>query len=153
MKAFIVNSNYKIENEEPFIYLFGRLINNESFIAKVTYKPYFYIKEDDLTKALELFKVEYEKTNLKDFNENSVVKIFAKKPTDISELRKLYENNSIVSYESDIKFIQRYLIDKDIMAYVEIKGDYTKGEFVDRFYEFPEITSSSNQNIKKINYF
>ncbi|MFP4403926.1 MAG: DNA polymerase II [Candidatus Woesearchaeota archaeon] len=147
MKAFIVNSNYKIENEEPFIYLFGRLINNESFIAKVTYKPYFYIKEDDLTKALELFKVEYEKTNLKDFNENSVVKIFAKKPTDISELRKLYENNSIVSYESDIKFIQRYLIDKDIMAYVEIKGDYTKGEFVDRFYEFPEITSSSNQNI------
>jgi DNA polymerase II len=148
MKAFIVNSSYEIQNDKCFIYLFGRLINNESFIAKINYKPYFYIKESDLEKAKELLNIEYEKTNLKDFNENFVSKVYAKIPSDVNELRKLFEQNSIISYESDIKFIQRFLIDNDIKSVIELDGDFVKGEFVDRYYENAVIKTTSDYDVK-----
>ena len=50
-------------------------------------------------------------------------KIFVEKPSDMPELRRLFESNAIQCYEADIKFAQRFLIDNDLKGGIEITGD------------------------------
>ncbi|MDI6737613.1 MAG: DNA polymerase II [Nanoarchaeota archaeon] len=123
MKGFITYSTYRIIGESPYVFLFGRLENMESFAAVVPYKPYFYIKEADLKRAEAVEKFEYEKTGMKTFAGEKAVKVFTEKPSDVPEFRQMFESNGIVCYEADIRFAQRFLIDHDIKGCVEIEGE------------------------------
>lgn len=140
MKGYIVYSTYRIIDEEPVVYLFGRLENNESFLAKVPFKPYFYIKQSDAEKAKKIVDLKQEKTNLTNFSKEPVVKVIANKPPEVPSIRKSYEQEDIATYEADIRFVQRFYMDYDILGAVDIEGDYTKSEKVDRVYEDPSLS-------------
>jgi len=142
VKGFIVYPTYQQEEDSTKVYLFGRLENGESFLTVNAYKPYFYIKEKDLKKAQKLEKIDYEHGNWKTFQDEPVVKITLKFPKDVPPLRKKFEENNIECYEADIRFVYRYLIDMNIKGSVEIKGDFKKGEYVDRVYEDPELKTA-----------
>lgn len=148
MEGFIANATYKIHSGQPFVYLFGRLSNGESFLAKCSFRPYFFIKKADLAKAEEVVSIEHEDTGLRDFKENNVVKIFVSKPADVPSLRKLYENKGIKTFEADIPFVQRFYIDKEIFGPIQIKGDFTKGDLVGRIYENPKISNAASKEHK-----
>ena len=142
MRGFIVYPTYRMEFDNAKIHLFGRLENGESFLSIHDYSPYFYIKKEDLEKAKNIFTFETEKVKLKDFKKNDVVKIIIKNPRNISDAKKMFENQGIVCYEADLRFTMRFLIDKGIQGSLNIEGEYKKGEYVDRIYENPEITPS-----------
>ncbi len=137
MKGFIINSTYRIIDNQPFVFLFGRLENNQSFLTINRYDPYFYIKLIDTKKLPE--EIKYEKTTYKNFNGQEVVRIFTETPKEVTLLRHELEENNIECYEADIRFTQRYLIDKNIKSTINIEGDYELGEFTDRIYNEPEI--------------
>ena len=143
MRGFIVYPTYRMDFENAKIHLFGRLENGESFLSIHDYKPYFYIKKTDLEKAKGIFNFETEKVKVKDFKDNDLVKIVLKNPKHISEAKKLFENQSIVCYEADLRFPMRFLIDKEIQGSLNIEGEYKKGEYVNRIYENAEITPST----------
>ena len=67
MKGFIVYSTYRVVDDKAVVYLFGRLENGDSFLTINSYKPYFFIEEKFLKKALKIETFEYEKTVLKNF--------------------------------------------------------------------------------------
>lgn len=159
INGFIVYPTYRIVEDESeegmkkkrkkaLIYLFGRLENGESFLIIKHYRPYFYIKTSDLKnekleKALKEYDANIEKTSFKNFEEENVTKVTLWIPGDVSKLRKyLEEELKIESYEADIRFYQRFLIDYDIKGSINIKGNYKKGEYVNRIYIEPEIKSS-----------
>src|SRR3989344_840096 len=142
MKGFIVYPTYRILEDKAYIYLFGRLENGESFLTINQYSPYFYIKKTDSKKAKELVKLEIEDTNLKNFDDEEVSKVILKLPKDVHEIKRLLAENKIVSYEADLKFEMRYLIDKGIRSAIKIEGEHKKGEFVNRIYEEPKIEST-----------
>ncbi|MBU2637638.1 MAG: DNA polymerase II [Nanoarchaeota archaeon] len=123
MKGFITCSTYRVLDEKPYVFLYGRMENNEAFAAVIPYKPYFYILQKDVKKAEKLEEIESEKTKLKNFNGEMVTKLIAQKPSDVPELRKLFESNGIMCYEADIRFAQRFLIDSDLKGSIEIEGD------------------------------
>lgn len=123
MKGFILYSTYRIIGESPYVFLFGRLENSESFAAVIPYKPYFYIKESDLKRALDVEKFEHEKTSMKTFLGEKVVKVFTEKPSDVPEFRRMFESSGIQCFEADIRFAQRFLIDHDLKGCVEIEGE------------------------------
>ncbi|MDD4877425.1 MAG: DNA polymerase II [Candidatus Nanoarchaeia archaeon] len=123
MKGFVLYSTYRIIGDSPYVFLFGRLEKGESFAAVAPFKPYFYIKEADLKRAREVEELEIEKTGLKTFNGDKVVRIFTQKPSDVPEYRQMLESNGIVCYEADIRFAQRFLIDNDIKGCVDIDGE------------------------------
>ncbi len=123
MKGFIVYSTYRYIGDSPYVFIFGRLENNEAFVAVTPFKHYFYIKESDMEKAKRLETFESEKTKFKTFNGEKAAKIFVEKPSDMPELRRLFESNAIQCYEADIKFAQRFLIDNDLKGGIEITGD------------------------------
>ncbi|MGV8150945.1 MAG: DNA polymerase II [Candidatus Woesearchaeota archaeon] len=157
--GFIVYPTYRIVDDESeegkknkrkkaLVYLFGRLENGESFLSISNYEPYFYVKTEDLKnekfqKALKDFNARTELSEFKNFEDENVTKIILTIPADVPKLRKhLEEDLSIECFEADIRFYQRFLIDKDIKGSLKIKGKYKKGEYVDRIYEDPEIKNS-----------
>ncbi|HLF53638.1 MAG TPA: DNA polymerase II [Candidatus Nanoarchaeia archaeon] len=138
MKGFIVYSTYQIDDEKTTIQLFGRLENGQSFAAINRISPYFFVKESNL-KEIEkhLSKYKVEKTELKNFQGEKVVKISAE---NHRELNKLIQSiHKIDKYESDIKPHMRFLIDNDILSTVEIEGNYETSEKVDRIYNAPNL--------------
>jgi hypothetical protein len=48
MKGFILYQTYDKIGEKTVVQLFGRLENNQTFVALNTLEPYFFIKESDL---------------------------------------------------------------------------------------------------------
>ncbi len=145
MKGFILYSDYKVMNEKEYIFLYGKLENNETFLTINHYKPYFYIRESDLNKALKQGKFEYEKNNFKNFDNEPVVKVMADLHKDIIALREKFKAHGIPYYEADVKFVDRFLIDHGINSSLEIEGDHERNERIDRVFREPKL--------KPVDYF
>ncbi|HIH31323.1 TPA: DNA polymerase II [Candidatus Woesearchaeota archaeon] len=158
INGFIVYPTYRIVDDESeegkakrrkkaLVYLFGRLENGESFLTINHVRPYFYVKTEDLKntklqKALKDFDAVTEDSDFRNFEDENVTKIILWIPADVAKFRKYLEEINIECYEADIRFYQRFLIDKDIKGSLTIKGDFKKGNYVDRIYEEPELKSS-----------
>jgi DNA polymerase II len=150
-KGFIVYPTYKIEDGKAYVYLFGRLENGESFLTMNLYRPYFFIKTKDQKKAGELLKLEYEETDFKDFNDNKVTKVTLDIPGNMREIKQLFSDNDIASYEADIRFPYRYLIDKDLKSTIEIEGTPIEGrdlqpayfQHINKVFKEPKLTPTS----------
>lgn len=144
MKGFIIHPTYKVIDNKAFVHIYGRLENGESFLAINEFRPYFFIRKDDLEKALKIEQFDYEATHLRNFDDEAVAKVVMIIPADVSKLRDKLHHKDIKTYEADIRFAYRFLIDKLLQGGVEVngkyeKGDKDKGEFVDRIYSEPDL--------------
>ena len=150
MKGFIIYSTYRVIDDKSYIYLYGRLENNQSFLAVNYFKPYFFIRTTDLKKALMLQTFEYKDTDLTNFKKENVTKIILNMPSEVPKLRRIFEDEGIECYEADIRFTYRFLIDKKIQGSLEIDGEYEMHPVLDRVYAEPEISSTEYlpKNIK-----
>ncbi len=150
MKGFVIYPTYKIINDKPYVCLYGRLENGESFVAINEFYPYFYIKKADLQKAFEVADFKEEECNFNNFRGKSVIKIICNSPSDIPKIRSKLKDANIESYEADIKFAYRFMIDNGILGSILVDGDYTTGDRIDRVYKDPEIKSTnySPSNLK-----
>src|SRR3989338_1698276 len=140
MKGFIVYSTYELIGSEAFVLLFGRLENGESFMTRNKFRTYFFIKTSDRKKAEKEFKVEYEDSDFKDFDDEPLTKVIIDSPQDIVKLRDALQKENIICYEADVRFTQRFLIDHDLKGSCIITGEHTKGEYTDRIYENPSFS-------------
>ncbi|MEK6856619.1 MAG: DNA polymerase II [Nanoarchaeota archaeon] len=152
MKSFILYPTYRIINGKPHVLLFGKLENGQSFLTINSFRPYFYIRESDVSSLPKEY--EYTKTNFKNFNEEKLVKIYTEEPAEVPQLRKYLERSGVECYEADIRFAYRFLIDNDIKSAIEIKEEnYEQNEYVDRIYYEPTITPTHftpNLNVMSI---
>ena len=146
-KAFIVTSHYEIINDESYIVLFGRLENGKSFTSYQQYKPHFFIKETDSIKAKSILNLNITNVLEKTLLNNDLVKISVNNPKEISVLKRLFENENIVSYESDIQFTRKFFIDNNIKTSAIIKGKPNQGKFTDLEFTNPEIKTLDKKNI------
>mgnify|MGYP006307006415 FL=1 len=144
MKGFITKPSYTILNDQTHVQLFGRLENNESFVAMINFNPYFFIPEKDLKKVKKIIKEQefdfkIEETSLKNFRGGGVIKISYSNHIELNKLSKQIHKEEIETYEADLNPDKRYLLDKDIYGSIELKGDYNASERIDRVYKNPEI--------------
>ncbi|MBN2457733.1 DNA polymerase II [Candidatus Woesearchaeota archaeon] len=142
MKGYIVYLTYRIVDDLPYIYLFGRLENNESFLAKTSFAPYFFIKRSDKGKAEQFNNAVFEESVLANFDGAKLIKVIVRKPGDVPDIKKSFEEGGIVCYEADIRFTQRFLFDNNIFGSIDITGKYQPGDKVDREYEEPKISAA-----------
>jgi len=138
MKGFIVYPTYKEENGKAYVYLFGRLQNGKAFMTRNYYKPYFFIKTSDASQAKKLVKVDFEDTELKNFEDNKLTKVILDIPRDVKLLREKFEDHKIKSYEADIRFEYRFMIDNNLQGTIEIEGDSKLKEGIE-VYEEPKL--------------
>jgi len=131
MKGFIVYPTYRIKGNEAFIHLYGRMDNGKTFLAVIKQRPYFFIKKKDQKKAEKVAKklvFDIEETKLKNFDDEDVIKIVLNNPMNVPGLRDVWHENEINTYEGDIRFVYRYLIDNGLKGSVEIKGKSEDGK-------------------------
>jgi DNA polymerase II len=154
MKAFVINPTYKIINGKSAVLLYGRLENGQSFLTINEFKPYFYIKTKDLKKAKKIEEFDSKETNSKNFEKEPMTKLILDYPKDIQELRRDLEEAKIKTYESDIRFPIRFLIDNNIQGSLDIEGDYDTNEVIDRIYTNPDLKSSDYipKNLKILSF-
>jgi len=143
MKAFIVYSDYINENDTTIVRLFGKLENGQSFVTLNSLTPYFYIRKEDKKAALKLLdNSQITETKLTTFKGEPVIKISAKNQTELNKASGDLHKQEIDTFESDIKPVQRFLIDLDLYNSIDIKGESEPSEKVDKVFKNPKITSS-----------
>lgn len=152
MKAFIVNINSSTVEDNTFIHLFGKLENGKSFATVVPFKPYFYIKESDLSKAKSaLENTEVEKTTFTNKSKELVVKISHINKAELTKITKVIHKKDINTYEADLSPTIRYLIDNDLYGVIEISGDTEPAEKVDVVFKDPKIRPATGKiNLKVV---
>jgi len=119
MRLSLSSIDYKTINEKPVIHLFCRdYWNKRQIIKDNSFLPYFYIKENDVSyfkKETSILKIE--ECSLIGYPGEKILKVTVKEPRYVRELRNKYKN--ILTYEADILFPIRYLIDKGIKTGIE----------------------------------
>lgn len=143
-EGFIIYPTYRIEEDKAYVYLFGRLKNGKSFCTKNLYDPYFFVRTKDMNKISFLKGFFHEDTEFRDFKENPMTKIKCTIPAEVPELRKEFEKKGVECYEADIKFPYRFMMDKNLLGSVTIKGEQKsqkekKNVRADVFFDEPRL--------------
>jgi DNA polymerase I len=132
---------YKVVNNEPLILLFGKTTDDKQICIVDSFQPYFWVQlkeENDLEKfseKLKTLKVDDDhfvvKTELKKRKilgkETQLVKVYTNVPAAVPKVREEIRNKKQVveTYEFDIPFTRRYLIDTGIIpcTLYEVEGE------------------------------
>ncbi|MDD5086990.1 MAG: DNA-directed DNA polymerase [Candidatus Nanoarchaeia archaeon] len=155
-----IEISHGVENNKPIVSLFGRTADGKQVcVQDDTFQPYFLAvpKKQEMEKSRE----KIENISIKKDNETitvtktetkemklfgrtvNAIKVFTRLPGDIFELRKELKNKGIETYEYDIPFSRRYLIDKDIIPLALCKA---KGEFIKKKSKVFVIKAESVEN-------
>jgi len=130
---YLTSITYKIENNTPIIYLFGKTKEGKRLIVKdPTFQPYFYvlIKNEAILEKIKNLAIEEGKVLKiekiqKNYLEKEITahKIIVNLPSSIikfkDELKKWDEIERVLEY--DVLFTRRYLIDKKITPMTLLK--------------------------------
>jgi DNA polymerase II len=138
MKGFIVSTSQRMINDRAHVLIFGRSDKGESFLTINHFQPYFFIKEADQKKALKFENFEYQKTKLKNFQDEKLLKILVDEPKEVSQLRHIFEEEGIECFEADIIYKRRFLIDNKLSGTIEVEGDFDYQEDV-KVYRNPTL--------------
>ncbi len=145
MRGFIVYPDYEIINGEAYVHLYGRLENGDTFLTINHIRPYFFIPEEFEENARDVADRDFdlESTDLEYMDGTPVSKVVLWNPKNVPDLREQFHDADIPTYEADVRFVYRFLIDQDIKGSMDIEGDWAPGEehgvAVDRVYEEPEL--------------
>lgn len=152
--GFIVDSTYRAEDGKTKVYLFGRLKSGKNFMTVNVQRPYFFVPKEASEKTTEILAEkeldsvwELEETNLKNFNEEQLVKLVGANPKDVPSLRQALLDQGISCYEADIPFVTRFLLDRDLHGTINIDGESIAGSeygenftHIDHVFVEPTIT-------------
>ena len=142
-RGFILQASYRIQGAAPVVYLYGALEGGGSFLVRDHRQtPHFYIRRRDAAQAFRLGAERQLDTAGKTFDGESVLRIEVGVPQDAPPIRERLEANGVDTFEADVRFAVRYLIDRDIRGGCEIVGAWHPGERLSRIYDDPEIRSA-----------
>lgn len=135
----ILDIDYVIQDEKPFIRLFSKDKNKNIVLIDDSFRPYLYVVplEDIETTKKEINdnfeNLELEVVTKKDFQiEKEFIKVYFDTPVSLSKNRESVRSLDSVKTirEFDIPFYRRYLMDNDIIPMTEVKAI---GEVLDSF--------------------
>ncbi len=111
-------------------------VNRKLVIGKYDYhRPFLVVEEKDLPKVKKIVKGEDYVVDIRKDPRDGYYRVLVKSPTNIRRLRSVLNAEGVKTYEDDIKYIMRVMIDGDIPAKpvevylqdVEETDDYVKG--------------------------
>jgi len=124
MRVCVNRVEYVTRQERPFLFLFGWSEEKERVVIKVDdFRPYCYVKKRDYISGrvprvyITASEICREKLLT---SSDELIKIFTRNPTDIKRLRNNSLQRKVATYESDIPFTRRYMIDSGIHKFIEL---------------------------------
>ena len=140
VRGFIFQASYRIRERVPVVHLFGRLEGGGTFLVRDHRRtPSFYVAAADAARSRELGATRQCETPKRTFAGAPVTRIDVQTPPDAPVLRDRLHANGIDTFEADVRFAVRFLIDHNIRGGLEIEGDAQRGEGVDWIFDDPKI--------------
>ena len=139
-RGFILQPTYRVESGRPVVHLYGRLEDGRPFLVRDRrLVPYFYIERDDADAARRLGAVRQVPADRVTLTGRPVVRVLIDSPSDTPPLRDRLATAGIATYEADVRFAMRYLIDRGIRGSLEIRGEGRVAGDLGLVFEDPEV--------------
>jgi DNA polymerase-2 len=122
-RGFFLTTTYRSFDDRTEVRLHAVLENGDRvLILDDRVRPYLFVREHDWARAARVTSARLEPTNLCAFDGEPVVRIEAPNPERLGELRDKLVHASIEPLESDVRFVQRWLIDQGIFGSFSLDG-------------------------------
>jgi DNA polymerase II len=138
VKGFVIYPTYRVEKGKAYVYLYGRQEDGKTFLTRSYARPYFFIRKKDEKAARTVYpQLETKETHKKNFAEEQLITVLMDNPKDVPQLRDTLHEEGVHTYEADVRFTYRFMMDHGIQGSLDITGTLQPHTFVDAFYEEP----------------
>ena len=168
VQFYPINISYKILNDKAVIFIYGRTTDNRQIcVIDRNFDPYFYavvneadkagyiekIKKIAVEKAFTYAVVRVEEVKKKHLGEDiAALKVYCNIPAAVPLVSREIKDMdpSIKTYEYDILFARRYLIDKRIipMVLTDAEGDYSNMKSKVSVFDAAKVSQPKSDTIK-----
>jgi DNA polymerase-2 len=146
LQGFIIQASYRVVTDRdgrrrPVVQLYGRTPDGASFLVRDDRpRPGFYIRSTDVARARAAGAREPFATDRRTFAGEPVSRIDVDVPGDVPGVRDRLHSADIATFEADVRFAIRYLIERGIKAGCSIEGDAVPGgEAVTWIFDNPTL--------------
>ena len=127
-RGFILQASYRIHDGAPVVHLYGVLEDGGTFLVRDHRQtPSFHIRRSDAALAWTLGATRQTETACTTFAGDRVLRVDVGVPQDAPPLRDRLHGHGVPTFEADVRFAVRYLIDRGIRGGCEIVGAPTPG--------------------------
>jgi DNA polymerase-2 len=141
--AFILQASYRIQSGVPVVHLYGRAVTGESILVRDHRpRPFFYADVDGMEAAQAAGAVSVTPSSWRNFAHQPVCRIEVAVPPDVPGVRDRLQQQGVTTYEADVRFAMRYLIERNIRGGARISGTSIPGQGVDRIFDNPDVTAA-----------
>jgi DNA polymerase II len=144
-RGFILQASYRVVaagsgRRVPVVYLYGRLNQGGAFLARDDrQRPHFYIRTVDAERARALQAREQRPVDKRSFHGEPVSRVEVDIPSDVPPLRDRLHEAGIDTFEADVRFASRYLIERGIKGGCEIEGEAKPGPGALVLFDNPDL--------------
>ncbi len=145
VRGFILQASYRVVSGSggrriPLIQLFGRLEAGGTFLVRDDrQRPHFFIRAADAQRARALRAPEPTIAGKCTFDGAPAALIEVEVPPDVPGVRDRLHAAGIDTFEADVRFAVRYLIDRGIKGGCEIEGEAVAGAGVTAVFDNPVL--------------
>src|SRR5690606_16243560 len=134
LRGFVLQATYRVVSDPergrvPVIHVYGALEGGGSFLVRDDrQRPHFYVRTADAARAQALGAPAPVPCDRRTFAGEPVSRIGAAVPSDVPPIRNRLQEAGIETFEGDVRFAIRYLIERGIKGGCEIEGDARPGD-------------------------
>lgn len=129
-RGFVLEPTYRTRRGRAVVHLFGLLEatddrpGNGFLVRDGRLTPHFYVLEEDADRARKLGATDVSPTDRVSLDgRRPVARVDLKLPSDTPELRDRLHEHGVRTFEADVRFAMRYLIDHGLQGVIEIRGE------------------------------
>ncbi|HEX7044248.1 MAG TPA: 3'-5' exonuclease, partial [Burkholderiales bacterium] len=144
-RGFILQANYRVVPHSdgrrvPVVHLYGRLEDGGTFLVRDDrQRPHFYVRAADAGRAQALGAPKPLAVDKRTFDGAPVCRVEVETPPDVPGLRDRLQAAGIETFEADVRFAVRYLIERGIKGGCEIEGEARAGNGIAWVFDNPVL--------------
>jgi len=141
VRGFVLTPTYRVIGGRPHVHLYAVLESGEpALVVDTRVRPYFFVRTSDRAKMRgALPDRTCVDTSLTTFEGAPVDRVEVDAPADVPVLRRRLAAAGVPTFEADVRFAYRYLIDRGIRGAFSVEGPFERRAGVGRVYHDPEI--------------
>jgi DNA polymerase-2 len=141
--GFVLQASYRIEAGRPVVLLSGRLRTGGPFLVRERRQvPHFHVLAAQAVGASRLGAQQQRASDRLTLDGRPLVRVEVAVPAEVPRLRDRLSAAGIACFEADVRFAQRFLIDRGIRGALGIAGPWREEPGVGRVFEDPELESA-----------
>ncbi|MET0657328.1 MAG: DNA polymerase II [Steroidobacteraceae bacterium] len=150
-RGVVLQASYRVASgaageRTPVVHIYGRLEDGGTFLVRDDrQRPHFYIRTAHAAAAQAIVRREALSTDKRTFAGEPVSRIDVDVPGDVPALRERLHDAGIDTFEADVRFAVRYLIERGIQGGCEIEGNPTAGQGITWIFDNPVMRPADVQ--------